>query len=636
MLDLARLAARLLRRHLWLYAGCMVTVGASAALAAAEATLVVGFSHPETVSVTGLSAEEVATGLVAVRGLIIILATIAIFTCAFLVWSAVKQVVTFRQRELALMRLAGASRGLLARGVSLECSILALAVSLPASLVGELLATPLFWGLQAIEFFGKGVQAQFGLSLVVPLIIAPVLALVSGLAGAFAALAATRGDLLAAVNPVARRMSGAQVVLRLLVGLISAGCIAILDPVSLGANLLFVLPLLVIVPLVALAPLLVPLGAWVIGQTVGLFAPGAGILAAERASRERIRFARLATPVIVAIGVLGGFLVANAPDEQIRAAAYEQRLGASVVAMAAGPSTGAAVAEALDAAGATRVARWTSRQRSVSGDPTRLYFTDPDEFAELLHQGLLSGTLADVGGLAVASSDPSAELGDELQTTDAAGRPVTLKVVALLQDEDWTGVWFDWAELPRMVANPVELSVEVFASPTTQQQALAAVAQAGIEAQVVDRAGYVAELEAARAANTYRSNVGLFGTVYLMCLISLFQSAVSNSVARRREFRLLASLGVDRRGITLTGVTETLIVQLVAGVLIAAILVAFGVRFAAINGTSAMAAIASVAPETGVGYLSVVIAALGAQLIGTRVALSTGAGLDSTETSDRL
>ena len=40
-----------------------------------------------------------------------------------------------------------------------------------------------------------------------------------------------------------------------------------------------------------------------------------------------------------------------------------------------------------------------------------------------------------------------------------------------------------------------------------------------------------------------------------------------------------------------TVATETVIVQVVAGVLVAAVLVAFGLRFAAVNGTSAFAAI---------------------------------------------
>ncbi len=636
MLGIVRLSVSLLRRHLSLYAGCMVTIGASAAIASAEATLVEGFSHPENVTVPGLSAGEVAAQMVQVRGLFIVFAVIVILASSFLVWSAVKQVVMFRERELALMRLAGASRSLLARTVFIECFTLAFAVALPASFVGELLATPLFAGLQAIKFFGPGVEAHFGLTLTVALIITPILALTSGIAGAMAALSATRGDLLSAVNPVGRRMSRVQIAVRLLIGLLGVVGIATLDPVALGANLILVLPVLAVVPLVAVAPLLVPAGAWLIGRLVGLVAPGAGRLAAARASKDRIRYARLATPVIVAVGILGGFLVGNAPDEQLAAADFQARVNASVVATTTGTTNADETATALREAGGTDVARLTTRKHNVSGEPRNLYFTDPVALAPLLKQKVVSGDLARVGGLNVASSDPADELGDTMTTRDASGKTVTLTVVAVIADDVWAGLWFDWSEVSKILEDPATLSTEVFASPITQQQAASEIDAAGIDATVTDKAGYVQHLKDERAANTNKSNIGLFGTIYIMCIISLFQSAVSGNVARRREFRVLGSLGVGRRGIAQTVATETVIVQVVAGVLVAAVLVAFGLRFAAVNGTSAFAAISSVAPQTAIAYLSIAVTALVAQLVGTSIALSKGAGLDTTQTTERL
>ena len=71
--------------------------------------LVETFSRPGSVTVSGLSADEVALQMAAVRGLFTIFASLVIVIGGFLVWSAVKQVVSFRQRELALMRLAGSA-----------------------------------------------------------------------------------------------------------------------------------------------------------------------------------------------------------------------------------------------------------------------------------------------------------------------------------------------------------------------------------------------------------------------------------------------------------------------------------------------------------------------------------------------
>lgn len=154
-----------------------------------------------------------------------------------------------------------------------------------------------------------------------------------------------------------------------------------------------------------------------------------------------------------------------------------------------------------------------------------------------------------------------------------------------------------------------------------QPAARAAITAAGIPAAVVDRSGFIQQLEDTRKANTYRSNIGIFGTIYLMSMISLVQAAVSGNLARRREFKVLRSLGVGRAGLLVTVGTEAVIVQAVAGVLVGAVLVALGLRFASINGTSAAAAIASVVPVTALAYASVALIALVAQLLGANLAL---------------
>jgi hypothetical protein len=208
---------------------------------------------------------------------------------------------------------------------------------------------------------------------------------------------------------------------------------------------------------------------------------------------------------------------------------------------------------------------------------------------------------------------------------DHAGKTVTVHVVATLDDSLLEGVFIDWAEMHQFVADPTSLPVQIFANQTSLPAAIAAIDSAGVQADVTDRDGYIRQLGDTRKANTYRSNVGLFGTIYLMSVISLVQAAVSGSLARRREFAVLRAVGVSRSGLLVTVGTEVLIVQLVAGLLVAAVLVALGLRLAADNGTSAAAAVLSVLPTTVVAFGSVALVALVAQL--------TGAAL---VTSDRL
>lgn len=620
MIDLMRLSFRLLRRHLALYAGCMATLAATTVIASAQAGLIEALSHPDRVRIPDLSPAEVASQLVAFRGLLSVLTGLVVVTSGFLMWSAVKQVVSFRQRELALMRLAGASRWRLAQMVGLESVAIGIIVALPAMAVGVLLARPLFAGLQAIGFFGRGVEVQFGFAGMAGLLIVGLVALTAGLAGLFAARSATRGELVSAIHPLAARMSRRQVLLRVTVAACGLGGIALLDADILGPNLVLALPLFAVVPLFALAPLLIPAGAWLVGRVVGIVAAGPGLLAAQRASKDRVRFAQLATPVIVAVGVLGGFLVANAPDEQIRTEAYRARLAATAIASVVGIQDADGAAEAL-LPQSVSVARLASLKREVSGTTQQVYFTDAASFSQLLTQSITSGEAEDIAGAKVASSISGARLGDSLSLLDSQGTPVTLTVAAVIDDSLFEGVFIDWAEAARFVPDASTLPVQVFANPATQPAAQAALEAAGIQATVIDRDGYIQYLEETRKANTYRSNVGIFGTVYLMSVISLVQAAVSGNLARRREFKVLSSLGISRGGLLQTVGTETIIVQLVAGVLIGTVLVALGLRFASANNASAAAAIWSVAPPTALAYAAAVSVAMGAQLISALLAV---------------
>ena len=67
MFGLTRLSLRLLRRHLSLYAGGLVTLSATAVIAAAQAALVEALSRPGKVVVPGWAAAELAAQLTALQ-----------------------------------------------------------------------------------------------------------------------------------------------------------------------------------------------------------------------------------------------------------------------------------------------------------------------------------------------------------------------------------------------------------------------------------------------------------------------------------------------------------------------------------------------------------------------------------------
>ena len=627
MLGTMRLSIRVLRRHMALYSGCMATVGATSVIASAQAYLVAGFSDAERVSVSSMSAEEVASQLTAIRGILSLLSGIAIVVSGFLMSSAVKQVISFRQREFALMRLVGASRSRISRMVFLECLLMALVVTLPCSVVGALLSPVLLAGLRMIGFFGNDVSVSFVLTAVPIVIVAVSMSLVAGLAGWAAARGATRGDLAHAVVSLTGRLSVWQIAWRVTFGVAGLAVIVLLDAQTLGSSLVLVLPFLAVVPLFALAPVAIPAGASAVGRLVGLAAPGPGLLAAQRASRDRLRLARSAVPAIVCVGVLGGFLVANAPDEEARTAYASSRVGATAIVRVTGTDDADRVTESLpSSAGAT--ARLASRKNMVKTGEKKasrqtMYFTDSGALRELLHQNVVEGDAEKVKGADIASSMSGARVGDSIQAQSASGQQIELHVVAVIEDPLYDGgIFLDWGQASQFVADPTSLSATIFTTAAADNEVAAAMSAAGIKGAVTDQSGYIEYLAETRHANTYRSNIGIFGTIYLMSLISLVQSAISSNLARKREYGLLRVLGVSPKGILATTATETAIVQIVAGILIGITFVVLAVRFAALNSTSPLSALASAAPSTVAAYISVLVLALASQLAGTYLTLS--------------
>ena len=627
MLGTMRLSIRMLRRHMALYSGCMATVGATSVIASAQAYLVAGFSDAERVSVSSMSAEEVASQLTAIRGILSLLSGIAIVVSGFLMSSAVKQVISFRQKEFALMRLVGASRFRISQMVFLECLLMALVVALPCSVVGALLSPALLAGLRMIGFFGNDISVSFVLTAIPIVIVAVSMSLVAGLAGWAAARGATRGDLDHAVVSLTGRLSVWQIAWRVTFGVAGLAGIVLLDAQKLGSNLVLVLPFLAVVPLFALAPVAVPAGALAVGRLVGLAAPGPGLLAAERASRDRLRLARSAVPSIVCVGVLGGFLVANAPDEEARTAYASSRVEATAIARVTGTDDADRVTESLpSSAGAT--ARLASRKNMVKTGEKKasrqtMYFTDSGALRELLHQNIVEGDPEKVKGADIASSMSGARVGDSIQAQSASGQQIELHVVAVIEDPLYDGgIFLDWGQASQFVADPTSLSATIFTTAAVDNEVAAVMSSAGIKGSVTDQSGYIEYLAETRHANTYRSNIGIFGTIYLMSLISLVQSAISSNLARKREYGLLRVLGVSPKGILATTATETVIVQIVAGILIGITFVVLAVRFAALNSTSPLSALASAAPSTVAAYISVLVLAVVSQLAGTYLTLS--------------
>ncbi|SPX71308.1 Uncharacterised protein [Mobiluncus mulieris] len=76
MLELAKLATRLLKGHKSLYLSCAVTISIVTILSSAQVALGMNLSNPALVHVDGVPSEEVSLELIPLRGVLIFLGII--------------------------------------------------------------------------------------------------------------------------------------------------------------------------------------------------------------------------------------------------------------------------------------------------------------------------------------------------------------------------------------------------------------------------------------------------------------------------------------------------------------------------------------------------------------------------------
>lgn len=600
--QLIRLSAQLAWRHIGLYLGCLLTVAATSFIVSFQVALGASFGDVTRVRVPYLDPRELSSQLTAIRGLLYTMGGLAIVISGFLMFSAIKQIVSLRQREMAMMRFAGVGRGQICWMIFLECVALSLLVATPTAFLANAVASPAFTVLRSVGLFGKNVAIDARFDPILMLAVALILSLSAAVGGLLAAQSVTRGELVSAISPARRKLDTKQILWRLLVVAFALVAIALLGPENSGPAAIMIVPLLGSVPLVAIAPLLIPPVTAAIGRVFAAAFPGSAMLAAQRAAADRWRFAGLATPMILAVGLLGGFYVANVPDEHMRAEAYRQRLKAtSIVSLNS-------IADADQLVQITSNeqsphARFAHTNRTVSGTLTTLYFTDAPEFATLLSQTIADGRIADVADVSVASSLKGAKVGDTHTVIGSDQREIRLRVVAVVVDPLFEGVFVDWSQVGRIVEPQRALPSTVFMTGSLDYQAVRDLLLANnIEGSTMDKEGYVEDRLERRRANTSRSNISLFGTIYVMSLISLTQTIVSANIGRRREFGVFRSLGIGRGRIAWIATIESVILVVVSAVLVSGTLTVLAARFTPRDGTSLATTIGGALPPTALAF----------------------------------
>lgn len=441
------LSTALLREHKWGYLGAFASAVLASALVTGSLSLLAAANKMDGVATTGLDAYEASR----VDGAALIMAMlggmtafVAVLVSVILVSSTMSFVVQGRRRELALLRLSGASRGQVRSIIRRESLLLGLL----AGLVGSAFGVPI--GRAYVALFGGTYDLPEGFTVFFhPETVA------------YGVVLTTLVTMLGASRP-ARRISGVQPVEAL------SGATQSAQPMSLGrwvlgagagvaAVAMFLLPadlppdtfvwaalgqgVLALVSLTQLAPVVVSPIADAACSLVGRASPGAGVLAQGHAGWDRARTASLANPALLLLAVPGIFFTTFLGLGDAGTTMMGRALSADIVAEQ-GPGPAALDRDALSGLPGVAAAAPVAITRAdwfAPADPNvpiaggvQLGATDLEALPQVQNLQITGAPLDQVKGTRVAAAGTAHELGERTTLTGPAGRPVEIEVVTLL------------------------------------------------------------------------------------------------------------------------------------------------------------------------------------------------------------
>lgn len=595
------------RRHRAAYVGVAILLGIATVVATAEMVLFTGLASGQAVRIDSMSefdARVVRAAVSASQGILQVMCFTTVVIALVLVYLGFRNMLALRRRELGQLRLAGASVLRIRVMVTGEAFVFASLVVIPSVLVGGLLAHPFYLLLQSVGVFGKSLRVDFGFPILTLTLVATGMILCSMVAAWLSLRSKQTNDVLAALEASAtgtqgRKMSAIRIVIAAasVIGL-AAFLIFMPDTGSENPVASIIVPLLIIFPLGALAPVLVPVVARALGWFLRPIIGGSGVLVAQRASRDSQRFASNVLPLLILMGVMGGFAIGAGPDQAIMQADYESKLDADLIVE---PSTvkdaDTVTGDIGNAEGVNAVMRSAATTRLIEqgrADGTFLTvfnFVDLDAYQDVFETDVTSGDFGSAGGAAVVSTRESDTVGDTVTVEAPNGTTATLTVAAVITSRIYTGLLVDWEMLQTL--DPEVWDIRVFVSADS-------VASSNITSRVDDLAPTMTKEEfiqtrvERRQSNAATGNIALFGTIYGLAIVAMIQGLTASIMNRRGEFRLLSLLGISRARTIGTLLSEALVLIVSSGVLLAGAFAFIAWRYLAQDPTRMASAVGAI------------------------------------------
>lgn len=600
-------SAAFVRHHLSAYVGAAVLLGVATVIATAEMVLYTGLASGQAVDWSQFSefdARVVRSSLTASRGILQVMCFTTVAVALVLVFLGFRNMLALRRRELGQMRLAGASVLRIRGMIALEALIFSAIVVIPAVLLGQLLAHPFYLLLQSIGVFGQSLHVNLGFPVVTLLAVTAGMILCSIIAAWFSLRGRQTANVLEALDgnttgQAARRMG----VMRIAVAALSVAGLALFlvfmpDTGSENPVASLLVPLLIVFPLGALAPLIVPAVAGAISWILRPIIRGSGVLVAQRANRDARRFASNVLPVLILVGVMGGFSIGSGPDQATMQADYDTQITANLVSLPETTEQADTVADdAAEQGGVTGVMRSASTTRLIEvGRPdgtflTVFNFVDLASYTDMFVGEPTSGSFADVGGNRIVSTRETDEVGDIISVEAPDGQTVQLEVAAVTSSRIYTDLLVDWSVLNTL--DPQVWDLRVFLTTAPGQSATIADALSET-APMLTKAEFVQTRVEQRQSSASSGNIALFGTVYALAIVAMIQGLAASTLNRRSEYRMLNLLGISRPRIITTLLSEAVVLLTTSAVLLTAAFAFIAWRYLSQAGDAVATAIAAI------------------------------------------
>lgn len=608
----ASLAPAFLREHRWAYAGLLVVVGVAAALATASVGLLTAAGAADGLPLPADAPRAVAearTALESVQYVTGLIAGVGLFFAVFLVGSAVGFVVDGRRRELALLRLAGAAPGQVARVVLGEAAVVSAFAAAGGAALGVAILAPYSGLLVRLDLAPAGFAPAARPAVAVACAVGTaVIVLLGAVAPARRVSRVRPVEALGQTDAVRSRLGRGRVVGGVLAALAAVALLLVPPAVGEVQAMTLLLAGTTVVALNAFAPVVIPAAARVVGWVVVSVAPGAGLVAREHASWDVRRTAALGSPVLLLMSLASALFLVAQTGQAVGMLAWQDDIRADVTAASVRtvPVDGSDDAPVVDGS----ALRYESSDgwawpEGKPGLPT-VAWTDVAALAQVVAVREIDGAVSDVGGDAVATTDRSLRAGDVVEIIAPGGDLRRLTVAAVVEPTAFVhaDVLADEAAL-RVAGDVVESRWFVSGEPGVLVTDTVAQVERALPGSAVTtvREWIDARIASARASQT-RGLAALIGGAGVLALCAVAQSIGTAARERRGELRLLQTIGAPRRSAVGTIVVEVVVVLVTATALAALATAALYTRMV----THLRHDGVDVAPSLPLGVLALVLA----------------------------